>query len=184
VSVTLQEIVVVDPSAETLDGDTDPGPDAGPLRGKTVGLRVDVLWRSWDWVVDEWRASLAAAGAETVVWRRDQGLVGEPGEAQEAEYARFLSQINVAIVGLGNCGSCTSWTIKDAIGPLAAGIPTVGVVTEQFVALASTLAAHYGKPGLRLQQLPYPFDLLPELDVRQIARDRFPEVLATLGAEV
>jgi len=177
-------VLIVDPSAELTTGDADPGPDAGPLRGKTVGFRVDVLWRSWDWVVDEWSRSLAAQGASTLQWRRAQGLAGELGQQHAGDFEQFLTSIDVAVVGLGNCGSCTSWTIKDAVSAAASGIPTVAVATEQFEALARTLASSYGRPGLRLQVLPYPLDVRPEHEVRAIARDAFPTVLATLGAEV
>ncbi|MCE0761903.1 hypothetical protein LWC35_03100 [Pseudonocardia kujensis] len=47
------------PAAE---GDMDPGPDLGELRGKRILFRVDSLWRSWDWTVEEWTALTAAGG--------------------------------------------------------------------------------------------------------------------------
>jgi hypothetical protein len=86
------------------------------------------------------------------------------------------------VVGLGNCGSCTSWTVKDALVSHEAGKHTLAVVTEQFETLARTLARQYGRPGLRLLVLPYPLDTRPEDEVRDIARRRFGEALATLGA--
>lgn len=175
-------VVVVDPSAELAAGEADPGPDAGLLRGKRVGFRVDVLWRSWDWVVDEWSKALAAEGATAALWRRAQGLAGDRGREHAGEFEQFVSSIDVAVVGLGNCGSCTSWTIKDAVSAATAGLPTVAVATEQFESLARTLASNYGRPGLRLLVLPYPLDVRPEHEVRAIARDAFPAVLATLGA--
>jgi Fe-S cluster biogenesis protein NfuA len=177
-------VLIVDPAAEVTTADADPGPDAGNLRGRTVGFRVDVLWRSWDWVVDEWSRALEGEGASTRQWRRAQGLAGERGQQHAGEYEQFLSSIDIAVVGLGNCGSCTSWTIKDAVSAAATGIPTVAVATEQFEALARTLASSYGRAGLRLHVLPYPLDVRPEQEVRAIARDAFPALLATLGAGV
>jgi Fe-S cluster biogenesis protein NfuA len=178
------QLTVVDPSAETSAADTDPGPDAGPLAGKVVGFRVDVLWRSWDWVVDEWITALEIAGVKTVQWRRIQGLAGEEGRIQGDSFEEFLASADVVVSGLGNCGSCTSWTIKDAVAPLSSGLPTVAVVTEHFEPLGRTLAGHYGKGGLRLVVLPYPLDIRPEEEVREIARARLPVLLSALGATV
>src|SRR3954447_17232049 len=173
--------VIVSPAASVAAGNDSPGPDAGLLRGLTVGFRVDRLWRSWDWVADGWAQRLTDAGATVTSWRRFQGLDGEEGDAHEKEFAAFLEGVDVAIVGLGNCGSCTSWTIKDAIAALEAGRPTIAVTTAHFEKLGRTLAAQYGRPALRLHVLPYPLDTRTEDDVRQIAHDAFAPMLATLG---
>ncbi|SNQ45599.1 conserved hypothetical protein [Frankia canadensis] len=175
-------ITVLDPTAAVDAGDGDPGPDAGPLAGRTIAIRIDVLWQSWDWVVDEWTRLLGEGGATARAWRRAQGLSGAEGAAADDAYDRLLAEADVAIVGLGNCGSCTSWTIRDAVRPARRGLPTVGVVTAQFTALGTMLATQYGRPGLRLLTLPFPLQTRPEDEVRQIARDAFPALLETLGA--
>ena len=64
------------------------------------------------------------------------------------------------------------------------GKTAVAVVTEEFEALGHTMAANAGRPGLRVHVLPYPLDSLPEADVRKIAIEHWPLVLATLGASV
>jgi hypothetical protein len=176
--------VIVSPAASVAAGDDSPGPDAGRLEGLTVGFRIDRLWRSWDWVADQWAGALGEAGVTVAIWRRFQGLDGAEGDAHEHEFAEFLGGIDVAIVGLGNCGSCTSWTIKDAIAALEAGRPTIAVTTAHFEKLGRTLAAQYGRPALRLHVLPYPLDTRAEGDVRQIADEAFAPMLATLGARV
>jgi len=176
--------VIVSPAAAISGGNDSPGPDAGPLAGRTIGIRVDRLWRSWDWAADQWARVLGEAGATVVTWRRFQGLDGSEGDAHEKEFAAFLEGIDVAIVGLGNCGSCTSWTIKDAIAALDAGRPTIAVTTAHFELLGRTLAAQYGRPALRVHVLPYPLDTRAEDDVRQIADDAFAPMLATFGASV
>ena len=58
----------------------------------------------------------------------------------------------------------------------------VAVVTAEFEVLAHTMAANGGRPGLRVHVLPYPLESLPEAEVRAIAREHWPLVLATLGA--
>lgn len=177
-------ISIVNPAAEFSAADRDSGPDAGDLKGKTVGFRVDILWRSWDWVVDEWSKTLEASGVKTVQWRRAQDLDGMAGQEQQGDFVRFLDSVDAAVVGLGNCGSCTSWTIKDAVAALEAGLPTVATTTAQFEQLGHTLAGRYGRPGLRLQSLPYPLDVRPEEEVRLVARESFPAVMGMLGAFV
>ena len=172
--------MVLDPTASLADDITDAGPDAGSLRGKRVGVRIDMLWRSWDWVSEVWAEGLRAEGAEVRFWR-SCGRTGEEGARAAEEYAAFLAETDVAVVGLGNCGSCTSWTIADALQAAALGIPTVAVATAHFEALATALAKRGGRSGLRLQILPYPLDVLPKAEVDDIARDRYGAFLRTLG---
>jgi hypothetical protein len=94
-------ITVLDPTSVPPADDADPGPDAGALAGRTVGIRVDRTWRSFDWVIDEWAPRLEAAGARTVVWVAGN-RIGESGVRTAAELADFVERIDVAVVGLGN----------------------------------------------------------------------------------
>jgi len=57
-------------------------------------------------------------------------------------------------------------------------------VTEEFEVLAHTMAANAGRAGLRVHVLPYPLETRSEADVRAIAIEHWPKVLATLGATV
>lgn len=176
-------VVVLDPTGVAPDGGpVDPGPDAGPLRGKTIAIRHDVLWQSFDWTVDEWTRSLEAEGATVLTWRRVQGLVGPDYVRAQADYEAMLDAADVAIAGLANCGSCTSWTVRDALSAAERGVPTVAVATAFFEPLARLLAADGGRAGLRLLELPYPYDTMPEDEVRAHARDAFPRLLDVLGA--
>jgi hypothetical protein len=65
---------------------------------------------------------------------------------------------------------------------LSGGSTAVAVVTEEFAALAASVAANAGRPGLRMLVLPYPLDTRPETEVRAIAEDTWPDLLAVLGA--
>jgi hypothetical protein len=62
------------------------------------------------------------------------------------------------------------------------GKTAVAVVTAEFEVLAQSMSANAGRPGLRVHVLPYPLETLPEEEVRRIARDHWPLMLATLGA--
>jgi len=64
------------------------------------------------------------------------------------------------------------------------GSTAVVVVTQEFETLAHTMAANGGRPGLRVHVLPYPLESLSEAEVRVIAIEHWPQVLATLGASV
>ena len=97
----MTRVQVLDPTAPPPEVSLDPGPDAGPLAGKRVGIRTDQTWQSWLQVVDEWRTSLEAAGAEVIVF--DAGnRIGEQGEQTRRGLDEFADRVDVAIVGLGN----------------------------------------------------------------------------------
>jgi hypothetical protein len=171
---------ILDPTSSLAYDITEPGPDVGPLAGKVIGFRIDMLWRSWDWVSEIWAEELRAAGAEVRFWR-SMGRTGEEGARMAAELDEFLGSIDAAVVGLANCGSCTSWTIHDALAAAAHGLPTVAVATAHFEDLAHNLARRGGRSGLRLQLLPYPLDILQKDKVHGIARDHYRSFLRTFG---
>ena len=56
-------------------------------------------------------------------------------------------------------------------------------MTAEFEHLAHTMAANAGRAGLRVHVLPYPLESRPEDEVRAIARDHWPQLLASLGAK-
>ena len=172
--------LILDPTASLAHDIAEPGPDAGVLAGKRIAVRIDMLWRSWDWVSEVWAEGLRAEGAEVVFWR-SCGRTGEEGVVADREYNELLASADMAIVGLGNCGSCTSWTIADALRAAATGIPTIAVATAHFEGLARNLAKRGGRSGLRLHILPYPLDILPKDQVNDIARDHYRPFLRSFG---
>ncbi|MEP6624008.1 MAG: hypothetical protein ABJC79_06180 [Acidimicrobiia bacterium] len=97
----MSRMVILDPTATPPVLDPDPGPDAGRLTGRRVGIRFDRAWRSWLWVIDEWEPRLAALGATVDRWEAGN-RVGEGGEVTFAELDAFAERVDVALVGLGN----------------------------------------------------------------------------------
>jgi len=175
--------VVLDPTGLAPDdGAIDTGPDAGPLVGKTVAIRHDVLWPAFDWTVEEWARSLEEAGATVLTWARAQGQKDDELRRADSEFEAMLARADPAISGLANCGSCTSWSVRDVLIAASKGLPTTVVATEYFEPLAHLLAADGGLPGLRVTVLPYPYSTLDEATVRQHARAAFPRLLGVLGA--
>lgn len=172
---------VLDPTSLLGDDNPGPGPLLDTVSGRRIGIRLDILWPSWDWLADEWARLLEADGATIVRWRA-AGRVNNEGDEVLEELRKFVgSGLDACLVGLANCGSCTSWTIHDALAADAAGLPTVAAVTEQFMDLASALTRRSGRSGLRIQQLPYPLHTLPEENVRDVARQQYRSLLRTFG---
>lgn len=97
----MARISVLDPTAAPPEVDADPGPDAGDLAGRVVGIRFDSAWRSWEWALDEWRQSLEGAGATVRLWSSGN-RIGDEGEQTFAELAEFVDEVDVAVIGLGN----------------------------------------------------------------------------------
>jgi hypothetical protein len=173
---------VLDPTAMRDDDITSPGPDAGLLQGKTVGFRLDEIWRAWDWIAEIWAEEFRKAGATVKFWRSDQGRTGAEGERIARELEAFLNSIDVAVIGLGNCGSCTGWTIRDALAAADKGLPTTAICTEVFEELGRNLARRGGRSGLRIHILPYPLNEKEKYEVDPVAHAHFNGVLDTMGA--
>jgi hypothetical protein len=157
-------------------------PAAGRIESRVLGLRRDRFWLAWDIVTDEWAKMLTADGASPMLWRAPVGKGDDAAAEGGHDYATFLASIDIAITGLCNCGGCTTWAIRDTVGALEKGIPTVVVCTEHFVTLARSLAAQRGHRELRIEVLPFPLEGRPEEEVRQVARAHYDSMLSALGA--
>jgi hypothetical protein len=175
---------VLDPSAGLAEDVASPGPEAGILKDKVIGIRVDEIWRCWDWITEAWAEEFRAAGATVKFWRCSQGRTGAEGERIAASLNEFLDSIDIALVGLANCGSCTGWTIRDSISAAEKGLPTTAVCTENFVELSQALARRGGRSGLRLHILPYPLNECERDEVDAVAREHLGGILQTMGVQL
>ena len=97
----MARIRVLDPTARPPELVPDPGPAAGSLAGKRVGIRFDQTWKSFLTVTEDWAPRLEAAGA-TLRWWDAGSRVGEEGERTRRELDEFVGDVDVALVGLGN----------------------------------------------------------------------------------
>lgn len=177
----MRTIKVLDPQAKRQNDNASAGPDAGMLAGKTIGFRVDEIWRCWDWIGENWAAKFEAVGAKVTYWRSTTRS-GEEGELAEKELRAWLKTIDVAVVGLANCGACTGWTIRDAITAANLDMPTIAIATKNFEDFAYQMAARGGRSGLRVHVLPYPLNELSRADVDPVAEEFFPSLLPAMGA--
>ena len=97
----MARITVLDPTAAPPEVDPDPGPDAGSLTGRVVGVRSDRTWPSFEWVLDEWTRELQAAGARVRAWRAGN-RIGDEGIRTFTELDDFATDVDIAVIGLGN----------------------------------------------------------------------------------
>jgi hypothetical protein len=177
----MASIKVLDPTANRMEDNASPGASAGALAGKRIGIRLDQIWRCWDWISERWEQKFRDAGAEVSYWR-STNRSGQEGEEQARSLQTWLKTIDVVVVGLANCGSCTGWTIRDAIAAANGGVPTTAVATKNFEDFAHVLAARGGRSGLRLHVLPYPLNELSREEVEPVADAYFEGLLTVMGA--
>jgi hypothetical protein len=72
--------------------------------------------------------------------------------------------------------------VLSSVRLLKKGLPAVAVVTASFEDLAYRMRDHNQHPELDVLVLPYPLEDRPEGEVRQVARDAYPQLLKMLGA--
>jgi len=171
--------IALSPNPSLPDVTDDPGPELAAIEGATIGFRVEWIWPSYAYAVDEWQKRLEARGANVVVWRADHTL--GTGTESEDELRKFVGSVDFAVVGLGNCGSCTSWAVHHTVGAVKEGKGAVCVVTDEFAEFARHISVRVGQPGMRMHVLPFPFVTLPEAEIREIAVEHLGGLLRTCG---
>ncbi|MBI4307781.1 MAG: hypothetical protein HY684_03135 [Chloroflexi bacterium] len=57
------------------------------------------------------------------------------------------------------------------------GVPSVAIVTTEFVSLAKSAARALGYPDLPMVVVPHPFETLPHAQVRKIAEEKLDEIV-------
>jgi hypothetical protein len=94
--------LVLDPTQRaipTSDGATANLPVGVP--NPTVGLRLDIMWRSWDWITEEWERALAGRGSE-VRTVRTGARFGDDGDRTDRDVDVWAGEVDLAVVGLAN----------------------------------------------------------------------------------
>jgi hypothetical protein len=152
-----------------------------PVTGLTIGIRADRAWRSWQLISEIWAEYLRRDGAETIAVETGAQM-GRPGSDDRKQIEELANITDCAIVGLGTCGSCTTFTIKDAVAVEDHEKPVVAIVCEEFIVHGRNVATHLGHGELKILVLPYPLEALPADELRAIADEYYPQVLALLGA--
>ena len=152
-----------------------------PIAGVHVGIRTDGAWRSWRLIASVWDEYLRRDGATTTLVETG-ATVGQTGAKDRMHIEELANIVECVIVGLGTCGSCTTFTIKDSVVVEQKAKPVVAIVTEEFQTHGHHVATHLGHGDLKVLVLPYPLEARPEDELRAIAGEFYPQVLALLGA--
>jgi hypothetical protein len=150
------------------------------IAGKTVGLRTDLAWRSWQLIAKRWAEYLHAAGATTLPIETG-AQVGKEGHDDRETVNAWSEKVDCGIVGLGTCGSCTSFSVYDAVALEDHQKPSVVVVCSEFETHARNMARFIGHPNLKVLVLPYPLEARPEGELLQIAEEYYPQAVELLG---
>jgi len=153
-----------------------------PLAGLTIGIRTDRAWRSWQHIAGVWEQFLQRDGATTIAVETG-AQIGDPASSDRKHVDELAAGVDAAIVGLGTCGSCTTFTIKDAVAIEEHQRPVVAVVCEEFIVHAHNVARHVGHGDLNVLVLPYPLEERPEAEVREVARQFYPQLLSMFGVK-
>lgn len=95
-------VEILDPRALLDEGEPSATFDLGaPLAGKVVGLRLDMSWRSFETVLDEWQRLVVAAGAQPRLLVTGE-RIGDEGVQTRADLDEWSRLIDCGVVGLGN----------------------------------------------------------------------------------
>ncbi|MBM3672238.1 MAG: hypothetical protein FJW86_08690 [Actinobacteria bacterium] len=152
------------------------------LAGKTIGLRTDMAWRSWQLIAEEWARFLERDGATTLPVET-MSQVGKGGHEDRTRIDTWSEKVDGGFVGLGTCGSCTSFTIHDSVTLEQHEKPAVAVVCSEFESHARNMARFLGHGDLKVLVMPYPLEARPDDELRQIALEYYPQALALLGVQ-
>lgn len=60
------------------------------------------------------------------------------------------------------------------------GVPTVSLVTEEFVSLFKSASRALGYPDLPTVVVPHPFETLPKEKIKQLADEKYEEIVSKI----
>ena len=165
-----QEWELVNPAGIIEKASVDPAKRIASLDGKTIALR----WNSkhnGDVVLNRLAELLAKKyPSATIVktYETDKSLNAISGTAAESErIAKAVASVKPDLVIASQCdrGSCTSWLVVDQCNLEKMGVPTVTIVTDQFVTLARGTQKSQGLTDMCFVTVPHPIGMLPKEQV-------------------
>lgn len=87
---------------------------------------------------------------------------------------------DAAILAIADCGSCNSSSVVDNITLEEAGIPTVQVITDEFIELNRQIREGRGYDELPIVTVPHPTRFLDREEVEALAKEILPDLTAQL----
>jgi hypothetical protein len=102
---------------------------------------------------------------------------------EDVETAVLESDPDGAILAIADCGSCNSSSVVDNITLEQAGIPTVQVITDEFVELNRQIREGQGYDELPIVTVPHPTRFLGRDEVAALADETLDDVTGLLTGD-
>jgi hypothetical protein len=140
----------------------------GTLDGKRLAV-LENGWPTWRRMLGEFVETLRARypSIEVTEYAIPRGYA-----APDELLSKVAAESDCAVVGLANCGSCTAWSLHDSVELQKAGLPTVWVVSDEFVGLGTAI--------MKSRNLPVPSVTLP-VNPEMISEDDALEMMGSYG---
>ena len=159
-----------------------PAPRLDTLEGKTVVLRWNGK-RNGDRVLDRVAELLAqqVPGAQVVKMYKVDPSTAETSASDSAS-ARIAQKAvdlgaDIVIAAQADCGACTSWLVVDQVNTEKLGIPTITIVTDQFLGLGRATMESVGLADMAFVVTTHPLGTIPLDEVLAKVDLLFPELL-------
>jgi hypothetical protein len=171
-----------------LPGGDDDGTDGGDLASRADSLEgARIAYVDWgkpngEAFCEELQERLMDQyGVETV----DYYAKPSPSSPlpDDVETAILESDPDGAILAIADCGSCNSSSVVDNITLEEAGIPTVQVITDEFVDLNRQIREGQGYDELPIVTVPHPTRFLERDEVASMADDVLDDVTGLLTGD-
>ncbi|QEW00982.1 hypothetical protein F6J84_13330 [Microbacterium caowuchunii] len=175
------EELLLDPTGaadDALDHTLSPRPVS--LKGLTIGLLDNTKPNSTmllDHIAEELRTHYGAG--ESRLYTKD--YFGTP--VSEELLRTIVDECDVVVTAVGDCGSCSAATVADGILFERAGVPTVAITSDSFLASGRAMATVQGFPGFDFHAVAHPMASLSADEVRERALAAIPDVIRILGVE-
>jgi hypothetical protein len=153
---------------------TLPG-QVGTLDGKRLAV-LENGWPTWRRMLQQFVGGLRERypGLEVTEYAIPRGYA-----ASEDLLAKIAAESDCAVVGLANCGSCTAWSLHDSVELQKAGLPTVWVVSDEFVGLGTAIMKSRNSPVPSVT-LPVNPEMVSEREALELMQDYGGSILAEL----
>ena len=175
----MSDVILPGGDAETDGGDFAPRPDS--LEGARIAY-VDWGKPNGEAFYEELRARLTDRFGVASV---DYYVKPSPSSPMPAdvESAVLESEPDGAVLAIADCGSCNSSSVVDNITLEQAGIPTVQVITDEFVDLNRQIREGQGYDDLPIVTVPHPTRFLERDEVAAMADDVLDDVTGLLTGD-
>jgi hypothetical protein len=161
-----EQVLVFDPRGVVESSDTP----IAKRPAKLEGLRLAILDNS-KWNANKILRGSAAALQKSIAFGTVNYYVKESFSKDAAP--ELLEEIaannDIVLTAIGDCGSCCSCCVRDAIWLERRGIPSVAIITTEFVRETELTRRAIGMQGLRPVVIDHPVSSITQAEVEQRA---------------